>query len=506
MRLTRRTSALALAPLLLAGVLGALPATASLQPALPGTLQPWLAQHLSEVTPTTTLRVLVQSSTSDRAADAIRAGGLKVQQKWQLAGMAIGVGPARLVPLVASQPGVTYVEGDEPLKLDLDTAHKATRAYQAERTFRSTNSRVLDGSGVTVAVIDSGVDSLHPFFQLKGDGLVTTSKVVQNRKNVCGIDLEIDPDVSEACFASSPDTDTSSAGGHGTHVAGIVAGVPVKASNGKSLEGAAPGAKLVMLSVGAGLSLLDPVAAQNWVLEHWHNPCRSAAQQSTKVVDAACPPIRVTNHSYGPNGDRVHDPKSAAVKLQQALIRRGVVAVWSAGNAGGNGAVSTTSPDGSDPTLGVLMVANYSDGGIGDREGALSSSSSRGQEGKPKTYPDLAAPGTKITSSCRAYMPICSTGLAPLNAGDYNTISGTSMAAPYIAGVVALLFQADPRLTPAKVEILLEQYAHRFGDTIVERDPSNTRSRTSYDAGHGLVDVYATLRAICAKNTGARCR
>lgn len=503
MRLTRRTTALALAPLLLVGALSALPATAS----NPGTLQPWLAQHLGEVSPADTLRVMVQSSTSDRAAAAIRAAGLQVQQQWPLVGIAVAVGPARLIPRLAGQPGVRYVEGDQPLSYQLETAHKATRADRAERTFRTSTGRVIDGSGVTVAIIDSGVDSLHPFFSLTGDAL-STSKVVQNRKNVCGLDPDLGPGGREACFAPVPDTDSPSGGGHGTHVAGIVAGVPVVTSNGKHLQGSAPGAKLVMLSVGAGLSILDAAAAHNWILEHWHNPCRTGAKQSTTEIDATCPPIRVTNHSYGPaaGGPQRHDPRAAEVVIQQSLIRRGVVPVWAAGNSGGDGAFASTNPPAQDPTPGVLMVANYDDGNLGDRDRGLAKSSSRGKRGDPESYPDLAAPGTNITSSCRAYLPICSSGLDPMDGGNYNTISGTSMASPYIAGVVALLFQADPRLTPARVEQLLEQYAHRFDGPEYERDPANPRSPTSFDAGHGLVDVFATLQAICAKRSGARCR
>jgi uncharacterized membrane protein YgcG len=156
-----------------------------------------------------------------------------------------------------------------------------------------------------------------------------------------------------------------------------------------------------------------------------------------------------------------------------------------------------------DPTGGVMMVGSYNDKGIGDRDAVMSTFSSRGKAGDPTTYPDLSAPGDRITSACRPYLTICSTGFAPMNGpavtdiGTFNTISGTSMAAPYVAGVVAQLFQANPSLTPAQVELILEDTAHQFESGAgYEADPRNGGSLTSFDKGHGLVDVAATLSSM----------
>jgi hypothetical protein len=80
--------------------------------------------------------------------------------------------------------------------------------------------------------------------------------------------------------------------------------------------------------------------------------------------------------------------------------------------------------------------------------------------------------------------------------GNYQTISGTSMASPYIAGVVAQLFEADPALTPGEVEDILEDTAHKFtAGGAYETDPLNADDTTSFDKGHGLVDVLAALGA-----------
>ena len=142
-----------------------------------------------------------------------------------------------------------------------------------------------------------------------------------------------------------------------------------------------------------------------------------------------------------------------------------------------------SNPPGMDPTGGIISVASYYDQDTGTRDGTVSDFSSRGLAGDQSTYPDISAPGENITSSCRLYLAICSTGLAPengpgpLDVGTFNTISGTSMAAPHIAGIVAQLFQANPAATPAQVEDALKTTAHKYADgAAYEPGPLGTTS------------------------------
>jgi len=526
MRMTRRAAVLTAATLLLAPVpaLAAGPlsggagsttgataghATAadtlvSSWPAVPvdQRLQPYLAEQLA-ATSGDPLRVMVSGTSTRAALDAVAAAGLAVQQTWDAVGVVVAVGPPDAVRAVVGQPGVTYVEGDAELTTTLDTAHTATRSADALPVFRTAQGSRVDGAGITIAIIDTGIDSTHPMFQRGGK-----TTVVRNLRNICDR-LTL---ASDTCFQNDPVGDTDTAGGHGTHVAGIAAGVEVTTTGAapKNLRGAAPGANLVGFGLGQGLFVVNANAAMNWVVEHQHNPCKSATQQ-TGPADPACPPIRVTNHSYGPsaapNGNTFNE-NAADVRLQRALVAKGVVPVWAAGNDGGNGSRAVTNPPGMDPTGGVLMVGSYNDANTGSRDRQMSTFSSRGKAGDPTTYPDLAAPGDRITSACRLYLPICMTGLAPLNGpgatdvGTFNTISGTSMAAPYVAGVVAQLFQANPGLTPAQVELILEDTAHQFtSGAPYEPDPRNPGSDTSFDKGHGLVDVYAALERVLGSPT-----
>ena len=210
----------------------------------------------------------------------------------------------------------------------------------------------------------------------------------------------------------------------------------------------------------------------------------------------------MTNNSYGPLGGGSFDPQSATVKLQRALAAEGVVTVWAAGNDGGDGSGSLTNPPGQDPTGGIISVASYFDQGTGTRDGAVSDYSSRGATADPSTWPDVSAPGEDIESACRPYLPICITGLAPnngpgpLDIATCNTISGTSMAVPHIAGIVAQLFQADPTATPAEVETALTSTANRFTDGAAYATVGGRV--TSFDKGTGLVDVVAAVAAVRA--------
>jgi serine protease AprX len=480
--LTRSRSAVAavgLATLALAA-----PASASL---LPGgsalaPVQPWLASQLGTLTAATPTTVLVHGSDLAAAQRAVRASGMTTNTTFDRIGVVVATGLPAQVAAVRAQPGVTYVEGNQPIELTMATSNQATRGDEARNTLTGADGTSLDGKGVSVAVIDSGVDPSHPFLA-NADG---SSAVVKNLKVLC------EPLTESACTVQDVgplDTDTTSLGGHGMHVNGTVAGRDVTLSDGTKMHGAAPGANLVSLSTGAALVIVGADAALNWVLENHAAPCGQA------VPAAQCPPIKVTSNSYGPSGGGAFDPSSATVKLQRELVKDGVVTVWANGNDGGDGSQSMSNPPGMDPTPGIISVASYFDQNTGTRDGVVSDFSSRGQRGDLSTYPDISAPGEDITSSCRVTMPICSTGLDPKENGDYNTISGTSMATPHISGIVAQLFQANPSATPAQVEAALESTAHKFADGAPYEggDPNGT---TSFDKGHGLVDVVAAATAV----------
>lgn len=478
--------------LIAGGSLAAMPASA--EPALVP-LSPSLAgQLLSAVSGQ--IPVMVHGATLADAQRAVTATGMRRVTSFNKIGVVVASATKQQIEAARTQPGVTYLEGDQPLAVHAvpttqvptrSTSLLATRGLEAQQTLTGANGAALDGAGVTVAIIDSGIDPTHPAF--------AGGKVVRSLKSVC---LD-ESNTATNCIVDMPrsvDTDTLSLGGHGSHVASIAAGRSVTLNDGSKVSGAAPGASIVSLSTGAAVVIVSADAALNWVLEHHAKPCGDA------VLPANCPPIRVVNNSYGPEGGGTFDPNSATVKLQRQLVKEGVVMVWAAGNDGGDGSKSLTNPPAQDPTGGIISVASYNDQGTGTRSGPVSKFSSRGAKTDPLTWPDISAPGENIVGACRAYLPICSTGLKPrsgpgvLDVGSYNTLSGTSMAAPQITGIVALLFQADPAATPAEVEQVLKSTALHYSDGApYQRVGAYT---TSFDKGTGLVDTMKASEALGA--------
>jgi serine protease AprX len=473
----------AAAVLSFAGPLGLVTPEASAQSL--AQVSPYLAKQLTSLTGRTT--VLVHGATLAQATSAVSASGLTKVTTFKQIGVVVARGTKAQIQSARSQPGVSYVEaGEQPIRFLAETSNKATRGVEATQTLTGADGSPLTGKGVSVGVIDSGVDPTHPYLTEK-DG---SSAVVANLKTLC------DPTETQCTVQRLPnsiDTDTLSFGGHGTHVNGIVAGRPT-AVGGVVQQGAAPGAKLVDISTGAALVIVGADAAMNWVLENHAAPCGAGVSAST------CPPIKVTNNSYGPTGGGAFDPSSATAKLQRALAGQGVVTVWANGNDGGDGSADLSNPPGKDPTGGVISVASFFDQDNGTRDGTVSDFSSRGKKGDQSTYPDISAPGENITSSCRAYLPICSTGLDPQNGpgatdiATFNTISGTSMAAPHIAGIVAQMFQADPSATPAQVENALKTTAYKYSFGAAYE--AGALGTTSFDKGYGLVDVVAAAHAL----------
>jgi serine protease AprX len=450
-------------------------------------VQDFLAEQLSTLTGATTLMVHGTDIAAARAA--VDATGMRTITEFEKIGVVVASGTAAQIESARTQPGVTYLEGNTPIEFFQETSNQATRGAEAVQTLTGTDGSALDGSGVSVAVIDSGVDPTHPYLRNE-DG---SSAVVASLKSLC---LD-ESTTSTDCVVPVPtivDTDTLSGGGHGMHVSGIVAGRPTTLTDGGQLQGAAPGASLVTISTGAVLLIIGADSALNWVLENHEAPCGEG------ISAAECPPIKVTNNSYGPIGGGEFDPNSATVKLQRALAAEGVVTVWAAGNDGGDGSASVTNPAGQDPTGGIISVASYFDQDSGTRDGVVSEYSSRGAQADPSTWPDLSAPGENITSACRPTMPICSTGFDPRNGpglldiGTFNTISGTSMAAPHIAGIVAQLFEADPSATPAEIEAALKGTTYKFTDGAPYTSVGGYS--TSFDKGTGLVDVVAAVARI----------
>lgn len=270
----------------------------------------------------------------------------------------------------------------------------------------------IDGRGITVVVLDSGVDAGHP-------DLDYGEKTIKNYKS--------DTDFA---WREVENGDTSS--GHGTHCAGTVAGNGD--ASGGARKGVAPGAKLIGLSTGEAVSIINALGGMEWVYEH------SKPGHTYEWED----PIRVVSNSWGPSPGDYNPEDSVSIISQKITFENNVLVVFAASNSGGDGTDIQTNPYGNVPSnIAVAAIARDGSG--------VASFSSRGELGILTTYPDVGAPGVGIwsTAARRTMISVMTKqsagGLSNIDP-YYFAISGTSMATPHIAGVVALLLQAYPDL------------------------------------------------------------
>lgn len=425
---------------------------------------------------------------ADRAAE-LAGAGLRLGPTLSMVNAAQVTGPVAAVAALAQRADVEYIENNEQLKFADETGTWAIRVREAQEALNGapykSGINALDGTGVGIAIVDSGADGTHPDLR---DHIVHNYKV--------GLTGVVD-------VGNLATTDTTS--GHGTHVSGIAAGDGTASSGSSStakpqmegtVTGVAPNAALTVYATGEGIHVLWAATAINHLVANYDNPAVFPQK------------IRVVNNSYGNSGGTAYDPNSSFSLLVKQLVNKGAVVVFAAGNDGGSGTTDSTSGFCKDTTPGVICAANYDDGGTGTRDGGLDSSSSRGRIGSPNTYPDVSAPGSFINSTCSpASGALCNAaGFITRSAtwsAWYAEASGTSMASPMTSGAVALLAQAKPTLTPAQIEDILQDTAHKFGIGY-ESDPQNVGGTTSFDKGAGLIDLVAALTtAGLSRPTGA---
>ncbi len=289
-----------------------------------------------------------------------------------------------------------------------------------------------DGSGVGVAVIDSGVAPAHDDL---GDG----------------IGQRVDRFVDFVNGATTAYDDY----GHGTHVAGIIAGNGFDSDGARS--GVAPGARLTVLKVldDSGLGhISDVIAAIDYAVEN---------------KDALN--IRVINVSVAAGVYESYNTDPLTLAAQRA-VRAGIVVVAAAGNGGrsadGHTQRGAITAPGNAPW--VLTVGASSHMGTADRsDDTVAAFSSRGPSAIDyAAKPDLVAPGVGIESLSNPQSAFYITRAPYLLPGTiatsylpYLSLSGTSMSAPVVTGTVALMLQANPSLTPNEVKAIL-QYTAQF--------------------------------------------
>lgn len=330
------------------------------------------------------------------------------------------------------------------------------RTIRADRVWR----RGYTGKGVGVAVIDTGVAGDAVDFKDAAGG----SRVIAN------------------AITSRGATTAGDGLGHGTHVAGIIAGNSLRRHPSDPLYGkyigVAPDANLIAVKASdeAGNStILDVINGIQFVVDH-------KDEFNIRVLNLSV-------SSDTPQSYRL-DPLNAAVEYAWT---KGIVVVAASGNRGAAGDAVSYAP-GNDPfAISVGGTDELGNGGRGVRAGW--SSTGRTQDGFAK--PDVMAPGAHIVSvlsagsAFQALCPNCTIG------GAYFKAGGTSMAAPVVAGAAALLLQARPTLTPDQVKTLLMEtdtpVAGQHGAGSIDVDRALHAPLGRGNVNHGLTPNFLIL-------------
>jgi serine protease AprX len=275
------------------------------------------------------------------------------------------------------------------------------------------------GKGVGVAVIDTGVS---PVAGLDAPGKVTY-----------GPDLSLD--------SQNPALQNLDANGHGTFMAGIIAGNDGQVGG---YRGVAPDARIVSLKVGVvdgGADVSQVIAAIDWVVQHRNDNGMN---------------IRVLNLSYGTNSTQAYGIDPLAYAVEQAW-KAGIVVVSAAGNSGYQNGVSA--PGLSDPAYDpqILAVGAADTGGTltawGDRVASFSATA--GSCSTDCRAPDLIAPGTHMQGLRVPGSYVDQNNPSSALSDRYARGSGTSEATAFASGAAADLLQRYPQLSPDQVKAML---------------------------------------------------
>jgi len=342
-------------------------------------------------------------------------------------------------------PGVVFVELDGRLGVQME---EVVPAHGVDLVWQDTG---YTGEGITMAIIDTGIDGNHTALDDLDDDNTT-----KDPKIIAFYDAINHPEATNGTEIFPYDDN-----GHGTHCAGITAGTG--APNYQHI-GVAPRANLVGVKVldgGGSGSFAAVMAGMEWTVEKRHEFNIRAASMSLGALTGA---IEWTSSE-----------EESVNRMANEMMRAGVTLFIAAGNSGGTATIGTPGSAEDVITVGSL-----------DKDTAIAVYSSQGPTEEGRVKPNVAFVGSSVNAP-------------DANTGDgYVALSGTSMATPGAAGVAVLMYQANPDLSPFDVRnIMQETSTYRQCHYMLANEPCAEdlipKNRQNNVYGHGHVNAQPAV-------------
>ena len=368
----------------------------------------------------------------------------EVQFRYWLIDSIAGKVDIDLVPKIVELPGVVFVELDGRLEIqmnDVNEVHDVTQVWQ---------DTGYTGSGSVVAIIDTGIDSDHV-----GLDDIDDDNSTNDPKVIAFYDPVNTPELTNGTEVKAYDDQ-----GHGTHCAGITAGT---GAPDYLYKGVAPMAQLVgvkVLDEGGSGSFATVMAGMEWTVEKRH------------VFN-----IRAASMSLGGPGaiEWTSSEEESVNRMGNEMMREGVTLFIAAGNSAGPATIGTPGSAEDVITVGSL-----------DKNTAIAVYSSQGPTEEGRVKPNIAFVGSNVMA------PDYNTG------NGYTGKSGTSMATPGAAGLAALMYQANPDLSPFDIRNIMQETAtYRECHYMLANEPcaedNIPKNRQNNVYGHGHVNSVPSV-------------
>ena len=388
--------------------------------------------------------------------------------------------------------GIKLVEWQTPVYPFLDTAVKAVKVRESSEYSPVVWDKELYGEGINVAVLDTGVDNEHETFGVFGDQ--------DARKFIAGIDCDGGCPTDENGwyqFTTEEDSneDPDDFDGHGTHVASTVLGTGGDDGDGNSCEtddeciGVAPGARLIDVKVMA-----DWGAGSSGDINEGIEACIENVDTDWENDGEKNNGVQIMSMSLGTTSGS--DGSDSQSQLVNAANAAGIVVVIAMGN---DGEEEVPSPAAADWSVAVgAMDNNDNVNRDDDNLASYSNYGPRDDDGDDDRWdelkPSVVAPGSDIRAALgHSNIPGFSS-----NAQGWTTQSGTSMATPIVAGLAALILEADSSLAPTSnsngVRDRLQDYSETWsGDPDGSPSEPDESDKYNYYYGYGYIDGYAIV-------------